>query len=471
MTEQSWDVVIVGAGSSGLPAAIFAAQRGARVLQIEADSKIGGTLYLSSGQMAAAGTRVQRELGIEDSPEAHYADAQRITGNTIDPVLGKLAIDNAAETLDWLIDIGFQLAAEAPQCGVTHEPYTTRRYFWGNNVAVSILEEALAPAHEALVAAGKIDLRLNTRMTRLLIEGDAVVGVEATDGNGATHEFRAANVALTSGGYAANPELWARTNPDHPLCSHTNAFSRGDGLLAAEALGAKVDGGEKYLSTFAGWRDEKDNPLSGNFIGLAPNARKPWEIYVDGNGKRFMREDCQSIDYLENSLLRQPGTKMFLVSDEGIWRNAPPMTLLPEAEYRGKFGNHYNFLKADTLAGLAAQMDVDAGNLENTVAAFNEAVDAGMDPEFGREFLLRKIEKGPFYALGAQGITVVSPAGLNADDQLRVLKDNGEPIPNLYAAGEVLGFTRLSGNAFVGGMSLTPAMTFGRLLGQEIIQW
>lgn len=51
MTEQSWDVVIVGAGSSGIPAAIFAAQRGARVLQIEADSKIGGTLYLSSSTL------------------------------------------------------------------------------------------------------------------------------------------------------------------------------------------------------------------------------------------------------------------------------------------------------------------------------------------------------------------------------------------------------------------------------------
>lgn len=470
MTDQQWDVVIVGAGSSGLPAAIFAAQRGGRVLQIEADSKIGGTLYLSSGQMSAAGTRIQRELGIEDSPQDHYDDAQRITHNTIDPVLGRLAIDNAAATIDWLIDIGFELAPEAPQCGVTHEPFTIRRYYWGNNVALSVLE-VLAPVHEKLVAEGKIDLRLNTRMTRLIEDNGAVVGVEATDTSGATQTFHAANVALTCGGYAANPELWARTNPDQPLCSHTNAFSRGDGILAAEQLGAQVDGGEKYLSTFAGWREDPDDPMSGNFFGLAPNARRVWEIYVDGSGKRFMREDCQSIDYLENSLLKQPNTEMFIVCDKGIWQNAPPICLLPEAEYRAKFGNHYNFFKADTLGELAEQMGVDAGNLKETVATFNQAVDNGKDPEFGREFLLRKIETAPFYAMGARGITVVSPAGINADGQLRVVKADGTPIPNLYAGGEVLGFTRLSGNAFVGGMSLTPALTFGRLLGQELIPW
>ena len=130
MTD-SWDVIIVGAGSTGLPAAIFAAQRGGRVLHLEADSRVGGTLHWSSGQIAAAGTRLQKRLGIEDSAEAHYADAQRITNNTIDPVLGKLAIDNAADTIDWLEDIGFEFAAEAPQAGVVHEPYTVRRYYWG----------------------------------------------------------------------------------------------------------------------------------------------------------------------------------------------------------------------------------------------------------------------------------------------------------------------------------------------------
>lgn len=465
---DKWDAIIVGAGSAGLPAAIFAAQRGLKVLQIEADNRVGGTLFWSSGQISAAGTRLQRDLGIHDSPEAHYADAQKITNHTIDPVLGKLAIDHAADTIDWLMECGFEMAPGAPESGVTHEPYDTRRYYWGNNLAVSILD-VVKPVHEKLVAEGKIELRLQTRLTRLVTDSaGAVIGVEAETPEGST-TFHANSVALTSGGYAANPEMWQAFTPKLPLCSYCNPFSRGDGINAARDLGAVVDGEDKFLCTCAGWRDEPDNPLSGLFFGLAPTTRRPWEIYVDANGKRFVREDHPSIDHLENSLLRQPDMKMWIVCDEAIVQNAPPITPLPEADFKARLGKHPNFPKADTLRELAEKIGVDAANLEATVARFNKAVDAGKDPELGREFLHRRIEKPPFYAMGASGITVVSPAGLNADGNLRVIGAGGKPISNLYAAGEVLGFTRLSGAAFVGGMSLTPAMTLGRLLGQSLL--
>ena len=467
MTDR-WDAIIVGAGSAGIPAAVFAAQRGLKVLQIEADNRIGGTLFWSSGQISAAGTSLQRKLGIEDSPQAHYDDAQKITNNTIDPVLGKLAIDNAADTIEWLLECGFEMAPEAPEAGVTHEPYDTRRYYWGPNLAISILD-VVKPVHEALVAQGKIDLRLETRLTDLITnDAGAVIGVEAETPNGNV-TYHANSVALTSGGYAANPEMWQEYTPELPLVSYCNPYSRGDGLKVARAVGAHVDGEDKFLCTFAGWRDEPDNPLSGLFFGIAPVNRRPWEIYVDANGKRFVREDHSSIDHLENSLLRQPNMKMFIIADEGIVQNAPPITPLPEADFKARLGNHPNFPKADTLRELAEKIGVDGDNLQDTVERFNQAVDAGSDPDFGREFLHRRIEKPPFYAMGASGITVVSPAGLNADDKLRVVGANGEPIPNLYAAGEVLGFTRLSGAAFVGGMSLTPAMTLGRLLGQSLL--
>lgn len=60
---------------------------------------------------------------------------------------------------------------------------------------------------------------------------------------------------------------------------------------------------------------------------------------------------------------------------------------------------------------------------------------------------------------------------IDVDADLRVLREDGSAIPNLYAAGEALGFAKLSGNAFVGGMSLTPAITFGRLLDRDILSW
>jgi fumarate reductase flavoprotein subunit len=128
-------------------------------------------------------------------------------------------------------------------------------------------------------------------------------------------------------------------------------------------------------------------------------------------------------------------------------------------------------VRAPTIAALARELEVPATNLERSVREYNAAVDAGVDRRRGKQFLIRRIEKPPFYGIKAQGLTVLSPAGLQVDRRLRVIGANGRPIRNLYAAGEVLGFGRTSGDAFVGGLSLTPALTFGRLLGESLLDW
>ena len=469
MSEQ-WDVICVGAGSTGLPLAIHAAERGARILQIDADDRIGGTLHWSSGQISGAGTRLQRVLGIDDSPDEHYQDAQRIANGLIDSTVLRLFVDHAASAIDWLVDIGFEPAPGMPVAGEAHEPYRTRRYLWGLNAGVSILD-VLRPVHEKLVAAGRIDLRLGHRLIGLVTRDGRVTGVEVERRHGGSETFEGANVVLASGGYAANPDLWRDLTPRIPLCSYCNPYSRGDGIRAARGIGARVDGSEKFLCTFAGVLERPDDPTSGSFLALSPKARSVWEIFVDGQGRRFMREDHPSIDYRERALLAQPDMAMHIVFDEGIRQNATPISLAPAAEFAAKFGHHPNYLQADSIAALAAQLGVPAGNLEETVRQYNRAIDEQHDEAFGRQFLIRRIEKPPFYAIRACGITVLSPAGLAVDSGLRVLDDAGQPISNLYAAGEILGFGRTSGNAFVGGLSLTPALTFGKLLGERLLQW
>lgn len=469
--SDRWDVICVGAGSVGLPLAIHAAERGARILQIDADDRIGGTLHWSSGQISGAGTRLQRELGIDDSPDEHYEDAQRIANGQIDPIVMRLFVNHAAELINWLMDIGFEPAPGTPVAGEAHEPYRTRRYLWGLNAGVSILD-VLRPLHERLVHAGLIDLRLGHRLSGLVTDADGrVTGIDVERRHGGRERYEAANVVLATGGYAANPRLWRDLTPAIPLCSYCNPCSRGDGLVAARALGARVDGGEKFLCTFAGVLERPDDPTSGSFLALAPKARSVWEIFVNSAGRRFMREDHPSIDYRERALLAQPDMAMHVVFDEGIRQNATPISLTPDKEFRAKFGNHPGYLKAPTIATLAERLQVPVAHLEETIARYNRAVDEQRDDEFGRLFLIRRIEKPPFYAIRARGITVLSPAGLRVDEQLRVLNDGGEPIPNLYAAGEILGFGRTSGNAFVGGLSLTPALTFGKLLGERLLRW
>ena len=470
--SEVWDVIVVGAGSSGLPAAIKAAERGAKVLQLEADNRTGGTLHWSSGQISAAGTKLQAKLGIEDSPDAHFEEAQRIAHDLIDPLTLRMFVDEAASMIDWLMDNGLEPLPDHPVAGEAHEPYRTRRYLWGPEMGISIMK-VLQKLHAPLVEAGKIDLRLGHRLSRILTDdAGAAIGVAVTLDDGASAEFHAKNVVLACGGYVQNPDLWGELTPDFPLCSFANPYSRGDGIVAARDLGASIDGSEKFLNTFAGYLEDPDDPLTGQFLGLSPKARSIWEIFVNKEGKRFMCEDHPSVDYRERSLLNQPNLEMFIVFDEGIFQNASKMAPgLSEEEYRSKYGTHPHWVKADTLGGLAQQLGLPAHNLEETVAKYNGYVEAGEDAEFGRHFLIRPLTKPPYYGLVARGITVLSPAGLKHDEHLRVMKEDGTAIENLYIAGEIMGFGRTSGDAFVGGLSLSPALTFGKILGEKLLNW
>jgi len=101
-SEQAFDLIVIGGGTAGLPAAILAADRGARVVIIEKAPLVGGTLFLSGGLMAAANTVFQKAKGIEDSPDAHYEDVMRISNNTSDPVMARLWADHGGRLLTGL---------------------------------------------------------------------------------------------------------------------------------------------------------------------------------------------------------------------------------------------------------------------------------------------------------------------------------------------------------------------------------
>ncbi|MDC0074649.1 FAD-dependent oxidoreductase [Alphaproteobacteria bacterium] len=466
-----WDVIIVGAGSAGIPAAIFAANRGAKVLQIEADEKIGGTLFMSSGQISAAGTKRQKKFNIEDTAEEHYLDAQRIADNSIDPILGKLAIDNAGSTYDWLESIGYNPIADHPVAGSAHEPYLTRRYHWAENAAIGILD-VLKPIHSKLVEENKIDIRLKTKMKDIIInDKNNVKGVTVTTDED-SFNFYGKNILLTTGGYSHNHSMWKQITPDIPLRSWSNKFSQGDGIKAAEKIGAKVDGSEKFLCTFAGVLEDPNDPFSTSLgMQFNPLIREPWEIYVNIHGKRFLREDHPSVHHREHSLLKQPKQEFFIIFDEKIRQNAPPINPSLANEINQKYGNHPNYHKANSIEELAVKLNIPFSNLNNTIEKYNLAITSKEDKDFGRVRMFRKIETPPYYAIHAGGITVVSPAGLNANSNLEVLDKKNKPISNLFAAGEILGFTRLSGSAFVNGMSLMPALTFGKILGEKILKW
>ncbi|MEM4724489.1 MAG: FAD-dependent oxidoreductase, partial [Candidatus Hadarchaeum sp.] len=248
MISQStnWDLIIVGAGTAGMPCAIAAAEHHAQVVVIEKASDVGGTLHITGGHLSAAGTRRQRQRGIDDSPDRHFADVMRISRGTADPVLVRLAVDEAPRTLDWLDDLGFPFAPETPALVYGHEPYSVPRTYWGVEAGKSILA-TLRPLWDRYRASGNITLLLEHELIELLWDGQRVVGVVVQGWRGRL-KLQGKAVVLTTGGYAANPHLFAEVTPGHPrLISAASPTSTGDGLLAARRLGAAFRNGDKYL--------------------------------------------------------------------------------------------------------------------------------------------------------------------------------------------------------------------------------
>lgn len=469
--NQSWDVIIVGGGTAGMPTAIFAAARGLKTLMVEKYHMLGGTLDRSSGQIAAAGTKMQAALGIQDTPDEHYADIIRINRGSSDLALTRLLVDNAAKAIDWLWDNSFRPVDGHPVKGSGHEYFTKRRYCWGPKMGVSI-HETMQPLVDKAVAGGNLKVMLNTGATELMHDASgAATGVVTEDASGARVEHKAKNVVLAAGGCASNAEMYQELHGVPLFCNVAHPMSQGLGIRMGLAAGGYLRGGEKYLCTFGSVLQSRKFPAAIEVgVTFYPRMRQPWEICVNQKGARFVREDHPSVDHREKALLAQPGHRHFAVFDQEILDKAPPLApAWPREKFLAAFNNHPNFHSAPTLSELGAKMGADIPTLLKSVEDYNAAYDAGAD-RLGRVHMPLPVIKAPFYAVGIQGYTVKSCAGLAIDTSMRVLKPNGGTVPNLYAVGEVIGGGTTSGDSFVNGMMVTPALTFGRMLGETILR-
>ena len=468
------DLIVVGAGSAGIPCAIAAADAGAKVLVVEKTDEIGGSLWVAGGKLSAGGTRRQRERGIEDSPEQHFQDVMRITHGAADPAIVRRAVEEAPHTIDWLEELGFPFDPDTPALAYLHEPYSQPRTYWGPGPALAsymarTVLETMRPLWDEHVAAGRIELRLGHRMRELLHADGRVVGV-LVQSPGGEQELRASSVVLSTGGYGSNPSLFAELAPGAPrLVSHARPGSTGDGLIAARGVGAAIRNGELFLPGPGAVEEEPGTGrASEGWARVHAAYRPPREIYVNQLGRRFRPEDDPSAESLEQAMLAQPGANFWLVFDEvALDAGDSVHSVWDQDELRRRAQEGKCIWTADSLALLARRAGIDPAGLERTGADWNEAVRTGHDP-LGRTPPAHALTTAPFYALLTHSDTLVTPGGIDVDDQLRVLDGTGAPIPGLYAAGEVLGSGATMGRGSAGGMMVTPAISFGRMLGRTL---
>lgn len=468
--QQSSPLVIIGGGTAGMIAAIFAADRGAKVVVIEKGASVGGTLVISGGMMGAAGTVFQKAKGIQDSAQQHYDDIMRISSGTAVPEMARLWADNAGSMVNWLAKIGLTIADDQPSVGTLYDHYSVPRYHWGAQNGRSILA-VMKPEFDRRVQSGSITLMTEAGAVDLIQDANgAVNGVVVEDSSGKRSDVAGRSTIIATGGCAGNPSMFEALHGVPLYRRAAMPSSQGMGLTLGLAAGGYLRCAENYVGYYGSvaQSDQWPSPPAADMM-IDHRVREPWEIYVNSRGERFVREDHPSMSERDRTMDRQPGHRFWAIFDQRVLDEAPP--LVPRwsrAQLVDAFNKHPMFHRGATLTELGVRAGVDPAMLQKTVASYNEAIEKSRTDPLKREHRPVPLTRGPFYAIRSQTWTLKSYAGLGANKNLQVTTREGKVIPNLYAAGEVLG-AATGGKAHTNGASVTPALTFGKLLGEKII--
>ncbi len=449
--DHETEVLIIGAGTAGLPCAIVAAESGAKVTLLESMTICGGSGSLIAAGGGFAGTEWQKKAGIKDSPDLFYKDGVAAGGV---PELWRVYADNQLDTYKWLSSLGIKPWTDELAMPPGHK---VERLHWYRGAA------AMKRIEERARELPNIEILLQHRARRLIrhpITG-RIVGAEVEKGN-KTLSFRGAKaVVLTTGGFGRNREMLQEYGERYVHCIPNMAPGLfGDGLKMALDVGAAT----KYIGhAVVGSLPVCDTTRcdKGHYIVC-------WGgIVVNLNGKRFYDESCPKGYYgmLYDAGLDEPEGQMFIVYDAKIRKH-------PVAEDSASHAKEYS---ADTFEELAKAAGIkDSAAFAATVQKYNEDIESeGYDTVLGRKYLQSvygaplALDVPPYYAIKCHTSLTSMKGGVKINTRCQVVDNYGDVIPGLYAIGEVTGGL-VGKETYLGGLMWPASMTFGRLVGRSV---
>lgn len=438
LVKENADIVVVGAGGSGISAAVKAETLGANVILIEKMPVIGGATALNAGTLIATGSKYQREVMKEtkDSPELAYKDIFTVGKNRNDPTLVKMVTERVGGVVDWLI---YDMKVPYGPAATQYPDHSANRQLGVTGRSVNYLN---LMREKFLGMGGK--LMLQTRAQEL-IRDDAgkVVGVRATDKDGNTVELTSKAVILASGGYGAVKSMLPKEMSNYVFYGLDS--ETGDGYKMATDIGAGTINLDLVKMYPQGVETVPGHGLAAT-ASSTDTMKKSGAIYVNKLGQRYVDENA-ALGVLTDKTVAQPDHIAYIVMDAKAWkeyvRKSLEDKLVPNEETLMTWTKIVNngrpvMAVSDNLAEAAKTMGVDAEGLAKTVAHWNDMVKAGKDTDFNRK-ITGGLGEGPYYIVEQKVRYQTTLGGLKADADLRILDKAGKPIPGLYGAGCVVG--------------------------------
>lgn len=441
-TDAEVETLIIGAGACGLTAALRAHHAGREVLVLERDETPTGSTSLSSGFVPAPGTRFQRAIGVEDTPDFFRADLMAKSHDAADPALARLAAENIAPAIEWLAD----------HAGIEWIVLDDFLYPGHSRHRMHATPEKTGAGLQArlLAAAADIPIATNARAATLYRKGDriAAVGVDRGD---RTEIIACDALILACNGYGGNPDLVARHIPeiaDGPYFGH--AGNTGDAVIWGEQLGADL----LHLSGYQG----HGSVAHPHGILITWALMMEGGVQLNSEGRRFSNEH-QGYSEQGPHVLAQPGGVAWDIYDRRIHDFA--MNGFPDYRDAHAAGA---VKTAETAAALAALIGAPEHAVAETLAHCAASPNAARDP-FGRDFSESRPLRPPYHAIKVTGALFHTQGGLRIDDQACVLTPKG-PFENLYAGGgAACGVSGPDVSGYLSGNGLLTALAFGWLAG------
>lgn len=465
--EKSTDVVVVGAGASGLSAAVAAAEGGAKVILLEKLALVGGTGNFAEGIFAVE-SELQRNEHVNITRDEAFKLIMTYSHWRADPKIARSFVDKSASTIDWLEKQGVEFKNLT-----TNNPGGMRTWhiFEGRGAAMS-------KALEAQAKKQGVEILLETTGKKLIMnDKNEVAGVIAVDAKGNTIKIASNSVIIASGGFANNKEMLEKYTKGANVEPVGSVGKLGEGIQMAWEIGAD----ERGADVLQLYRPGVPGEATDSHLSAA--VRQP-HLWINKGGERFCDETVIfEWPFAGNALANQEDGLMYVVFDSntkeymmkegidiGVGVMVPVGTRLDKLEEALKKGiDNKDVIKTKTIDELAKALDVDPKVLNETIAKYNKASDTKHDSEFAKDSkFIQPITEGPFYAIKSKSHFLGTLGGLKINSNAEVLNKENKVIPRLYAAGNDAG--GMYGDSYdltIPGGTIGFAVNFGRIAGEN----